>query len=379
MSLMLDALKRIEAKQTSIAARNADVPPGTTGWQPVATTVELLAPPAPIAATEPIELPPPLPAHDLPNLSLDDLALLEPLSLEAAMDQLEAFVSEADSLYDSAPEIDAAELPDAVQPAAELLDAEQPAAAALPVASAVVEEPATPVDEVMAAEAASPLMQAVEDDGPGVEFTEETSLPEAEPPVVAPVANDPYAATAHQILRQLPRGRSQVLLFTSPADGHGKTMTIARLAPLLAQGMEGNVLVVDANFRNPDIARWLAVAAAWRLPDVLAGVADWATAVQATAHDRVSLLPGGTDAYGHSPGRTVQALGHLLRELAGHYELVVVDASSLAHRGAVQLAAVCDGTYLVVRLGEGSPRMLREAGQVIERNGGRLLGCVAIA
>ncbi len=369
MSLMLDALKRIGAKQTSVAARRADVPPGRTDWQPVATTVEPITPPSPPVPTESIELPPPLPADDLTSLSLDDFAPLEPLSLEATMDQLQAFVSEVDSLYDYRPEIDAAEL----------LEAEQPAAAALPVASAGGEEPAAPVDEVMAAEAAPPPVQDVEVDGPGVEFMEETGLPEAEPPVVAPVANDPYAATAYQILRQLPRGRSQVLLFTSPADGHGKTTTIARLAPLLAQGIEGNVLVVDANFRNPDIARWLAVAAAWRLPDVLSGVADWATAVQATAHDRVSLLPGGTDAYGHSPGRTVQALSHLLRELAGHYDLVVVDASSLAHRGAVQLAAVCDGTYLVVRLGEGSPRMLREAGQVVQRNGGRLLGCVAVA
>ena len=193
-----------------------------------------------------------------------------------------------------------------------------------------------------------------------------------------PVASDPYAATAQQILRQLPAGRSQVLLFTSPADGQGKTMTLARLAPLLAQGMEGNVLVVDANFRNPDMARWLAVAPAWRLPDVLAGAADWATAVQTTAHPRVSLLPGGSDAQGRGAGRNVQGMSHLLRDLAGHYDLVVVDASSLAHRGTVQLAAVCDATYLVVRVGEGSPRMLREAAQVVQDNGGRLLGCVAI-
>ena len=84
-------------------------------------------------------------------------------------------------------------------------------------------------------------------------------------------------------------------------------MTLARLAPRLAQGMEGNVLVVDANFRNPDMARWLAVAPTWRLPDVLAGAADWATAVQTTAHERVSLLPGGTDARGRGPAGIFKA------------------------------------------------------------------------
>ena len=150
------------------------------------------------------------------------------------------------------------------------------------------------------------------------------------------------------------------------------------------------MLVVDANFRNPDMARCLAVAPTWRLPDVLAGAADWATAVQTTAYERVSLLPGGTDIRGpaimgtrcprlpRGLGQDVHGLSQLLHDLAGHYDLVVVDAASLAHRGTAQLAAVCDATYLVVRLGEGSPRIVREAARVLQRNGARLLGCVAI-
>jgi Mrp family chromosome partitioning ATPase len=71
-------------------------------------------------------------------------------------------------------------------------------------------------------------------------------------------------------------------------------------------------------------------------------------------------------------------VGYLLRDLVAHYELVVVDAASLAHPETAQIAAACDATYLVVRLGETSPRMLREAAQVIQLHGGRLLGCVAI-
>ncbi len=301
MSLMLNALRRIEAKQRPVPAREA------------------------VAPVEAIELPPAISADVLPSIPLGDCPPLEQVSLEEALDQLQALlVAEAGSLDDAEAEADANESRD------------------------------------------------------------------ADLPVVAPVASDPYAAMAHQILRQLPRGRSQVLLFTSPADGQGKTMTVARLAPRLAQGMEGEVLVVDANSRNPagtmsgTMYPWswsaccLAEVPVWRLPDVLAGAANWAAAVQTTGHERVSLLPGGSDPLGRSPGRNVQGMSHLLRELAGHYAMVVVDAASLAHRGTVQLAAVCDGTYLVVRLGEGSPRMLREAVQVVQGNGGRLLGCVAV-
>jgi Mrp family chromosome partitioning ATPase len=356
MSLMLDALRRIEAKQTPLRARDAAPP------------LEPFASPSTAGPAEPLEFPPELPvaATSMPQ---EDFALPEPLALDAAMDQLQALVSEAALLYNAELEFDAA---------AEVQEAEWPAAAPSPIEFAVVEQAATPVDEEPASAAPPPFIQDVELDGPGVECPEVTSLPEAVAPLVAPLAADPYAETAQQILRQLPRSRSQVLLFTSPADGQGKTMTLARLAPRLAQAVEGNVLVVDANSRNPDMARWLDVAPAWCLPDVLDGAADWSAAVQTTAHQGVSLLPGGTGIQGRGSGRNAPGAGRLLRDLAGHYDLVVVDAPSLAHRGTVQLAAVCDAAYLVVRLGDGSPRMLREAAQVLHCNGGRLLGCVAI-
>jgi receptor protein-tyrosine kinase len=166
-----------------------------------------------------------------------------------------------------------------------------------------------------------------------------------------------------------------VLLFTSPGDGHGKTTTLARLLPHVARSFSGSVLVVDANTRNPELARRLEVAATWRLTDVLAGATHWMNAVRPTALPRVSLLPGGTDT---SRRPIAHAAADLLRELAGHYDLVLVDATSLAHDGAAQLAAACDGTCLIVRLGEGNRRTVRDAVRVVNRAGGRLLGCIAI-
>ncbi|MGA2257423.1 MAG: hypothetical protein ABSG53_22420 [Thermoguttaceae bacterium] len=355
MSLMLNALKRIEAKQTRHRAREAAGPVepvvSRSDAEPAKPIEPVALPPAaeavvspaavepsgPVASptaverAEPAEVPLALPANTLP----------ESVWLDVTIDQLHAFVSEAGLLDDSEPKLDDAKFDDTEFGAADLGDAK------------------------FKADLGDAKVDTADRD-------------DAEPPVVAPVASDPYAATAQQILRQLPRGRTQVLLFTSPDDGQGKTMTLAALAPRLAQGMVGNVLVVDANFRNPDMARCLAVAPAWRLPDVLAGATNWAMAVQISMHERVSVLPGGIDALGNGSSRNIQGVSKLLRELAGHYDLVLVDASSLAHRGTVQLSAVCDGTYLVVRLGEGSPRMLREAVQVIQSNGGRLMGCVAI-
>jgi len=323
MSLMLNALKQIEAKQTQNVTRKASDP------------VEPSMPPAGAEPDGPIDSPPAIPAEVPPSISLEDFTL--PASLDAIIDQLQLFAPEANSAGDLESKFG---------------DAESEAAS--------LEAANLHVTNTVAANLDAPDLDA------------------AEPPITRPVAYDPYAATAEQIIRQLPRDRSQILLFTSPADGQGKTMTLARLAPRLAQCMEGNLLVVDANFRNPDMARCLAVAPTCRLSDVLGGAADWATAVQKSQHDGVSLLPGGSDAQVCSPVRNLQGVSQIFRELAGHYDLVVVDTSSLAHHGTVQLAAICDGVYLVVRLGEGSPRMLCEAAHVLQSNGGRLMGCVAI-
>ncbi len=75
MSLMLDALKRIEAKQTSVAARNAAVP------------VEPMAPASCVALAEPCELLPASGVEDLPKVSPEEIeepspaAAFEPIEL----------------------------------------------------------------------------------------------------------------------------------------------------------------------------------------------------------------------------------------------------------------------------------------------------------
>ncbi len=162
-----------------------------------------------------------------------------------------------------------------------------------------------------------------------------------------------------------------MLLFTSPTGGQGKTTTLARLAPHLAEELQGNLLVVDANARNPDLDYRRGVALVSRSGHVLADGIDWTKTVQTTPYAGVNLLPGGNAA---EPGGVLRQL----RELAGQYDLVAVDAPSLEHRQAVALAEVCDAACLVVRMGEISPRILGEAARILRSSGCQLLGCVAI-
>jgi Mrp family chromosome partitioning ATPase len=420
MSLMLDALKRIEAKQ---ASTRAAAPHVEVSKEPaIATaTVEATdhdwsaisvddAEPAPFEA--PIELPPELFGDGLDDIALEETALPDAAWMEEAMSELSELLAEArllDQPVAAEPSV-AYTLAEVVvdtdsqdnnvrweSPLHDEIASEPPADAAISLA----ELPSTPIADFdpepeptlqVAEPAIEELATSAADSAPYFEETAElrhdaSVVPQrrsaadapaevfADAPVITPLGSDPYAAAAWQILRQLPLDRSQVLQFTSPGDGHGKTTTLARLLPHVARTFEGNVLVVDANTRNPDLARRLEVAVTWRLTDVLSGATHWMNAVRATSLPRVSLLPGGTAALRRHDLRTAAAL---LRELSGHYDLVLIDTTSLAHEGAAQLASTCDGTCLVVRLGEGSRRIVRESVRVIDSAGGRLLGCIAI-
>ncbi len=445
MSLMLDALKRIEAKQASargaassaavssepsLAAATAETPEELI---PIFATVELgLSPSPPIENSLPdfsvdenesvpfeasIELPPELTRDGIAgfapeDLAVEDAALPDAVWMEEAMSELSDLLAEVrllDQPVQAEPPV-APELPEETANVGNQdssLNWETPShddvSEALADAATPQEEPEDAYsasfnwnpelhDEVAkptSEEAAElPAMLAESDIEASADVIPETTVvPQcrkashapaevfADAPVIEPLGSEPYAAAAWQILRQLPQGRSQVLQFTSPSDGHGKTVTLARLLPHVARTFAGSVLVVDANTRNPDMARRLDVAVTWRLTDVLTGATHWMNAVRATSLPRVSLLPGGTGTLQRSDVRTAAGL---LRELAGHYDLVLIDATSLAHEGAAQLAATCDGTCLVVRLGEASRRSVRESVRVIDNAGGRLLGCIAV-
>lgn len=70
------------------------------------------------------------------------------------------------------------------------------------------------------------------------------------------VPDGPQAA-AYRVLRHhvLANGAPRVIAVTSPNDGAGKTATAVNLAIALAECAQANVLVIEANFRRPSLAR----------------------------------------------------------------------------------------------------------------------------
>jgi Mrp family chromosome partitioning ATPase len=145
---------------------------------------------------------------------------------------------------------------------------------------------------------------------------------------------DIYEEMAQYILAQLTPRRSAVLLFTSPDEVVEKTETLLSLSKTLAKHLRGKVLVLDALPNKGEIQ-----------------------------HKTIPYITGD--------------LGRLFEQLKTHYQLVLIDAPSLAFAQTATMLSHCDGAYLVIGLGYATPHNVRESVRVIQQAGARLLGSIA--
>jgi Mrp family chromosome partitioning ATPase len=275
--------------------------------------------------------------------------------------------------------------------------AEQAASAAEaiePAESAAPGEPDAQVESTDAEQATPPSepdqveSSAERAEAPVAEGAVSDTAPEAAPVresdrnvrrLLSPLADEhqqPYRELAGNILGQLSPGRPAVLMFTSPGDGEGKTSMLAALAVALAEEVAEDVVVVDANFRNPALANDFGIWADQGLVEVLTGEMDWRQVVRKTSAKHLSVLPGGRFPGDEGPLPEDLKLASLLETLRRGHRLVLVDTASLQYPEVAPLSGMCDGTYLVVALGETERNAARQAVRLIERCGGQLLGCV---
>ena len=185
-----------------------------------------------------------------------------------------------------------------------------------------------------------------------------------------------FRQLANNIVDQLRPDRPAALMFTSPGDAEGEANILAPLAVMLAERIQDEIVAVDGNFHNPRLASHLGIWADRGLVDVLIGAASWREVVRKTSVARLSVLPGGRFATGDGcPPESID-IAPLLDDLRSHYQLVLLETASLVHPEVAPVSRSCDGTYLVIQVGQTPRRAAQQAVRVIEDCGGRLLGCV---
>ena len=148
------------------------------------------------------------------------------------------------------------------------------------------------------------------------------------------------------------RGVPNTLLITSPAAGEGKSTSALALARNFAQ-LGKRVLLVEADLRNPSLARTLGLASEVGLSSVLSGAATMSEAVVTIGEDEsLDVIVAGP--LPPSPAELLAGakLVSLLTVASQKYDQVVIDGPPvLGIADAPILASIAAGTVLVLKAG----------------------------
>jgi Mrp family chromosome partitioning ATPase/capsular polysaccharide biosynthesis protein len=184
-----------------------------------------------------------------------------------------------------------------------------------------------------------------------------------------------------------PVHRRRVILAISPDPGDGKSTLVADLA--LTQREAGkHVVVFEANFRRPVLARLLSLDGASALPELLSGRVEIDDALQRVLPAHAAEAYAGGEEEGGVATATQTSVGSLfaltadrsvanppallshpntaevLQNLAARFDYVLIDAPSpLEFTDAMPLLGLVDGIILIARAGhtrEASARRLRQ-------------------
>ncbi len=171
------------------------------------------------------------------------------------------------------------------------------------------------------------------------------------------------------------------ILITSGAPGEGKSLTAANLALTLLEVGAGEVLLVDANLRHPELAQLLAARPGPGLGELISGVERSAAAViQKTEIPGLALLAAGSAGIGAARLLAPAALKRAIESVSSSYRFVVVDSPAVTdYADSAIMSGDVDGVLLVVSVGGGRRDATRKAVEVLEGSNARLLGTVVMS
>jgi len=154
-----------------------------------------------------------------------------------------------------------------------------------------------------------------------------------------------------QLLQRLLPGGGNSVLITSPKPGEGKTVNAISLAISLAQEIERTVLLIDANLRNPTIARYFGLPQEKGLSDYLLGKVSIPEILINPGIDKLTLLPGGRPLTTSSEFIGASRMAELVKEMKERYpeRILVFDGPDiLTAADSLLFSKFVDGIVLVV-------------------------------
>ena len=166
------------------------------------------------------------------------------------------------------------------------------------------------------------------------------------------------------------------IMISSPSPGDGKTTIACNLAAGLA--LNGRrILLVDGNFRRPEIHRIFAVGNEQGFSDVLNGALPFDQAVQETQVPNLSIMPSGPRPVNATEIFESQLLVDFIERALEEFDHVIFDSGPLmVVSESVAMAPRVDGVVSVVRARGNSRGLLGRMREVLRQIKAEHLGVV---
>jgi exopolysaccharide transport family protein len=211
-------------------------------------------------------------------------------------------------------------------------------------------------------------------------------LPSAmQPPLMRYALEEPMSLFAESVrairLAVQRASRSEpikTVMVTSSVDGEGKTtLTVNLAASLAAIGLR--TLLVEGDFRNPEMSRSLCPQASCGVIEVAGGEARFDQALFIDHSTGLAVLPSPPKQRGASINEFVfsEAMSNMLEQLRKHFDYVIIDSPPLIPLiDARALADIADRIILTIRWGNTPQDVVAQALETLGPSCDRVLGTV---
>jgi succinoglycan biosynthesis transport protein ExoP len=172
-----------------------------------------------------------------------------------------------------------------------------------------------------------------------------------------------------------PLEEQRTLLVASPSPEDGRTVVATNLAVTMAQS-GSQVLLVDANFRQPKISQIFDGCDGAGLSNAMVEQSDWRDMIHEV---RPNLFVLGAGPLPPNPAELLgsNSMRDIVAEMGQRFDRVIFDCGpSLVVTDPIALGAIVDGVILTVRAGVNSTGVAVRARNTIRESGGHILGAV---
>lgn len=198
---------------------------------------------------------------------------------------------------------------------------------------------------------------------------------------IAMVAPGSPATAAYRVLRNSLQANGLEsshfsLAVTSSRSGEGKTTTTANLGITLANAGR-KVLLVDANFRNPELGHLFQLDTSIGLSDLLLGDRVLGQVIRPTQHPNLSIIASGTIPPNYLDLLSSQVIDNIVADIATTADIVIFDTPAVSEeQEALLLAKAVGGVLLVAEARHVRTSDLQRALELIRRADARVVSIV---